>query len=85
MSDLDNQLAYRFADQSGKFTTLANLLDQFNKQSNKLLLFSQTKKVLNVIECMLREKAIPWVRLDGDIEVRQRMDIIKAFTGLKNE
>ena len=38
---------------SGKFTVLSQLLEDFNRDQNKLLLFSQTKKVLNVIELML--------------------------------
>jgi len=34
---------------------------------------------------MLDDKKIPWLRLDGDIEVKQRMSIIKSFTETKNE
>ena len=30
-------------------------------------------------------KAIPFLRLDGDVEVRQRMSIIRAFSEIKNE
>lgn len=57
-------------------TVLSQLLDDFNCDSTKLLLFSQTKKALNVIEHMLKAKGIAWLRLDGDIEVKQRMSII---------
>ena len=64
-------------EQSGKFSTLDNLLQEFNKENNKLLLFSQTKKVLNIIELILESKGIPFLRLDGDVEVKERMSIIK--------
>ena len=69
---------------SGKFTVLSQLLEDFNRDQNKLLLFSQTKKVLNVIELMLAQKQIPFLRLDGDVDVKQRMGIIQSFNGLQN-
>lgn len=55
---------------SGKLTILGQLLDDFNRDSNKLLLFSQTKKILNIIQLMLKEKRVPFLRLDGDVDVK---------------
>lgn len=58
---------------------LGQLLDDFNRESNKLLLFSQTKKALGIVEQMLWAKKIPFLRLDGDVDVKDRMKIIGDF------
>jgi SNF2 family DNA or RNA helicase len=43
---------------------------------NKLLIFSQTKKVLNIVETMLRSVGVDFVRMDGDVGLKQRMELI---------
>ena len=63
--------AYVNQHMSGKFCILHKLLDQWNTaQNNKLLIFSQTKKVLSIIELILAEKNIKSCRLDGDTDVK---------------
>ena len=65
---------------SGKFCTLIKLLDEWNVTgNNKLLIFSQTKKVLSMIELILAEKDIKYCRLDGDTDIKSRMSIITEF------
>ena len=34
---------------------------------------------------MLKEKRVPFLRLDGDVDVKQRMSLITQFSQLKNE
>ena len=65
---------------SGKFCILVKLLDEWNKTgNNKLLIFSQTKKVLSMIELILSDKNIQHSRLDGDTDIKSRMSIINNF------
>ena len=74
------RLAYANYQLSGKFVVLQKLLDQWNTtDNNKLLIFSQTKKVLSIIELILVEKNIKFCRLDGDTDVKSRMAIITKF------
>ena len=65
---------------SGKLCILKKLVDEWNTtDNNKLLLFSQTKKLLSIIELILTEKKIKYCRLDGDTDVKARMAIITKF------
>ena len=70
---------------SGKFNTLTTLIDTWNTEGNKLLIFSQTKKVLSMIELMLNDKSIKYCRLDGDTDVKHRMAIISEFNSAQIE
>ena len=49
------------------------------RKSNKLLIFSQTKKILALIETMLDQMGIEFCRMDGDVNLKNRMDIINQF------
>ena len=49
------------------------------RKSNKLLIFSQTKKILALIETMLNQMGIEFCRMDGDVNLKNRMDIINQF------
>lgn len=49
-----------------------------------MLIFSQTKIVLNIIEQILSMKHIPYRRMDGNVDVKSRMDLISEFNQLEN-
>ena len=66
----DSFLAFKNMELSGKLNILNQLLDDFNCDSNKLLIFSQSKKALTIIEHILGEKSIGFLRLDGDVDVK---------------
>lgn len=90
---------------SGKLEVLMQYLQQWKneKKNNKVLLFSQTKKVLNIIEGLLdrgipkevedllpgespeTKESIPWLRMDGDVSVSIRMNIIEKFNETKKD
>lgn len=53
LKEQESMEAFANIELSGKMTVLSQLLDDFNCDNNKLLLFSQTKKALNIIEHML--------------------------------
>lgn len=55
------------------------------RQSNKLLVFSQTKKILAIIEVMLKQLDIKFLRMDGDVILKSRMDIINKFNSTQSE
>ena len=43
---------------------------------NKVLIFSQTKKILSILEVLLKQRDIPFDRMDGDVSLKTRMDLI---------
>lgn len=65
---------------------LIDVLKQWDtNEGNKVLVFSQTKKILNIIEKLLTQKDISFVRMDGDVNLKQRMDLIQNFNKMQSE
>lgn len=71
---------------SGKLTILVKFLDDWNSEQagNKVLVFSQTKKMLDLLELILAEREIVFCRMDGDLPLKQRMDTIDHFNTLQS-
>jgi DNA excision repair protein ERCC-6 len=45
----------------------------------KVLIFSQTKKVLDIIEELASQREYSYLRMDGDVMLRDRMNLIEKF------
>lgn len=50
-----------------------------------MLVFSQTKKMLDLLELILAERKIVYCRMDGDVALKVRMDTIAHFNGLQSQ
>lgn len=46
---------------------------------NKVLIFSRTKKMLNVIEKLIQDRSYRYCRMDGDVPVVRRQAIIEQY------
>jgi len=56
---------------SGKLVVLADYLKQWNTDGSKVLIFSQTKKILNLIELILKDNLkMSYSRMDGDVPMK---------------
>lgn len=57
---------------SGKLTILIKFLDDWNNEQvgHKALVFSQTKKMLDLLELILADKGIFFCRMDGDVALK---------------
>ncbi|KIY51263.1 hypothetical protein FISHEDRAFT_64287 [Fistulina hepatica ATCC 64428] len=68
-------------DYCGKWVVLQRLLDEWKKDhSNKVLIFTKSVKLLEMLEFALKTQAYKFVRLDGSVPQEHRMDIIDEFT-----
>jgi len=54
-------------------------LDEWNSEQtgNKVLVFSQTKKILDLLELILMDKGMVFCRMDGDVPLKVRMETIE--------
>jgi SNF2 family DNA or RNA helicase len=79
-------LVFKDWQQSGKLTILVKFLDEWNREqaSNKVLVFSQTKKILDLLELILAERSIVFCRMDGDVALKTRMDTIEHFNSVQS-
>eukprot|EP00397_Hematodinium_sp_SG-2012_P001867 GEMP01001872.1.p1 GENE.GEMP01001872.1~~GEMP01001872.1.p1 ORF type:complete len:1446 (+),score=385.16 GEMP01001872.1:358-4695(+) len=69
---------YHNAEQCGKLTVLLNLLELW-KQDSKLLLFSRSTKLLDIIEMSMKGKGYRTLRLDGKTPPCRRQQLCDHF------
>jgi len=70
---------------SGKMRTLIELLKIWYQKGNKVLLFSTSTKMLNIVQNMLERYNYPFSRLDGSVEVSTRQPIIDIFNSTTHD
>jgi hypothetical protein len=65
---------------SSKLQRLAELFDQlFAEDNRKAVLFSEWTTMLNLIQPLLDERQIQYVRLDGQVPQKQRQQLVNHF------
>jgi len=65
---------------SSKLVQLTELLEQLAEQPDrKIVLFSEWKRMHNLIEPILERLKMPFVRLDGSVPQKQRPALVKRF------
>jgi hypothetical protein len=65
---------------SSKLERMSELFDQlFREKNRKVLLFSEWKNMLNLIEPLMHEREIDFVRLDGSVPQKKRQQLVNHF------
>jgi len=67
----------------GKFNKLKELLDEFKEAGDQVLLFSQFKIVLDIVEDFFNLHGYTFLRLDGSTKVEDRQGLIDKFNNDK--
>ncbi|KAK9408260.1 DNA excision repair protein ERCC-6-like 2 [Crotalus adamanteus] len=68
---------------SGKMKVLQKLLNHFRKNKNKVLLFSFSTKLLDVLEQYCMASGLDYRRLDGHTKAEDRIKIVKEFNSME--
>ena len=77
---LDDTPIEELIAQSGKLEFLQHLLDNLRTEGHRVLLFSQSLKMLDIIARMLKSKEMTYVRIDGTIsKASERQRLIDQF------
>ncbi|PLW33680.1 hypothetical protein PCASD_10308 [Puccinia coronata f. sp. avenae] len=63
----------------GKWKVLKPLLDQWKKDQCKVLLFSQSTQMMDILEYWLQQDFPEFVRLDGSVATRERYKRVEEF------
>lgn len=69
---------------SGKMKVLQQLLNHFRKQRDKVLLFSFSTKLLDVLQQYCMASGLDFRRLDGSTKSEERLKIVKEFNSTKD-
>ncbi|XP_066472246.1 DNA excision repair protein ERCC-6-like 2 isoform X2 [Tiliqua scincoides] len=68
---------------SGKMKVLQKLLNYFRKNKDKVLLFSFSTKLLDVLEQYCMASGLDYRRLDGNTKAEDRVRIVKEFNSME--
>ncbi|NXL38092.1 ER6L2 protein, partial [Glaucidium brasilianum] len=68
---------------SGKMKVLQQLLNHFRKNKDKVLLFSFSTKLLDVLEQYCMASGLDYRRLDGNTKSEDRLRIVKEFNSIQ--
>ena len=66
-------------EDSGKLMVLCKVLPLWYSEGHKVLLFTQTHSMLNLLELMMKQFSFRFMRLDGKTPVAKREGIIDTF------
>ncbi|XP_078252275.1 DNA excision repair protein ERCC-6-like 2 isoform X2 [Rhinoraja longicauda] len=69
---------------SGKMKVLQRLLDHCRRNKDKILLFSFSTKLLDVLESYCMASGLDYRRLDGKTKSEERVKIVKEFNSLQD-
>eukprot|EP00158_Paraphelidium_tribonemae_P007769 Partr_v1_DN28354_c0_g1_i3_m79191 putative excision repair cross-complementing rodent repair deficiency complementation group len=70
---------YGAAAKSGKMTVTRSLLQMWKSQQHRVLLFSQTRQMLDILETMVKTLKYKYLRMDGATPVTSRMPMVDTF------
>ncbi|KAF8561212.1 hypothetical protein P879_07929 [Paragonimus westermani] len=65
---------------SSKMLVVASLLHNWADQGHKVLLFSQSRRMLNLLERLVLSMGLTYLRMDGSTPVNQRASLIEQFS-----
>ena len=66
-------------ENSGKLLVLSKILPLWYAEKHKVLIFSQTQSMLNLVEVMIKQLKYTYMRLDGSTMIAKREDIISKY------
>jgi len=69
---------------SGKLQVLAEVLPRWEKQGHRVLLFSQTRQMLDILERLVKRQGWGYLRMDGNTNVGARPAMIERFNTDEN-
>jgi SWI/SNF-related matrix-associated actin-dependent regulator 1 of chromatin subfamily A len=64
---------------SGKIDQLKIVLAECEAKNEKVLIFSQFTRMLDILEMVMNTLNVSFVRLDGDTKVMERQNVIDDF------
>ncbi|KAF9102721.1 hypothetical protein BGX29_004241 [Mortierella sp. GBA35] len=64
---------------SGKMVVVKTLLEMWQKGKHRVLLFSQTRTMLDILEKFIRQEGYSYRRMDGTTPVQHRMGLVDEF------
>lgn len=75
----DLTLSYGYYKRSGKMIVVSALLKIWKKQGHRVLLFTQSRSMLDIFEDMLNQQEYKYLKMDGTTTISNRQPLIDQF------
>ncbi|KAF9916507.1 hypothetical protein BX616_003581 [Lobosporangium transversale] len=74
-----NDPDYGHYSKSGKMVVVRALLQMWQKEKHRVLLFSQTRTMLDILEKFIKSEGYSYRRMDGTTPIQNRMSLVDEF------
>ena len=78
-AELGPEDEYGWYKRSGKMVVIHSLLKLWKKQGHRVLLFSQSRKMLKILETYVKEQRYSYLKMDGTTSVGSRQGLIEKY------
>ncbi|KAK4525636.1 hypothetical protein GAYE_SCF15G3545 [Galdieria yellowstonensis] len=75
----ENDLRYGEWTRAGKLVVLNSVLESWWKDKSRVLIFSQSRAMLDILEMFVRQRRYVYLRMDGETAMQERMKLIDSF------
>ena len=79
MDDFDNEETYGHWRRSGKMIVVESLLKLWKAQNHKVLLFTQSRRLLDILERFVKGKQYTYQKMDGTTPISTRQSLVEKF------
>ena len=69
----------QLAERSGKLQVLSKILPLWQKQGHKVIIFTQWRKMLSIVEAFTNMQGWKYARLDGNTNIASRQKLVDKF------
>ncbi|KAL7072736.1 hypothetical protein ACQ4LE_008179 [Meloidogyne hapla] len=80
----NHEIEYGSYQRSGKMIVVKTLLRLWFQQQQKVLLFSQSRQMLTILERFMSRENYEYLRMDGTTQIGKRQDLVNQFNKDKN-
>ncbi|KAJ1144469.1 hypothetical protein NDU88_010767 [Pleurodeles waltl] len=77
--DLEEADHFGYWKRSGKMIVVESLLSIWHKQDHRVLLFSQSRQMLQILEFFLTDRNYTYLKMDGNTTISSRQPLIARF------
>ncbi|XP_042316777.1 DNA excision repair protein ERCC-6 isoform X2 [Sceloporus undulatus] len=77
--ELNEEDCFGFWKRSGKMIVIESLLKIWHKQDHRVLLFTQSRQMLHILEAFLKQRSYSYLKMDGTTTVASRQPLITRY------
>lgn len=78
-ADLEEADQFGYWKRSGKMIVVESLLKIWHKQGHRVLFFTQSRQMLQILEVFLRDRNYSYLRMDGTTTIASRQPLITRY------